>query len=122
VCGYANRGCVPPAWTEKYQFGTVVQFYGAMPTECNFTSGVGTCLNNTVCCTQPCEVIGTGVPLWSIADPTNPATGGVQLRYTGVVPDADDYQCDPDPVTGAWGEQGEQRERRGNAEVRPRLP
>ena len=45
-----------------------------------------------------CSTVGT--PIWSLIDPTNPASGGVQLKYSSVVPDADSpNQCGNDPVT-----------------------
>ncbi len=54
------------------------------------------------CCTKPCEVLGTGPPLWSVMDPTNPSTGGVSLTYWGVpsLPD-DGFKCPADNITGA---------------------
>ena len=54
--------------------------------------------NSTRVCTAPCEVLGVGLPVWSLLDPTNPATGGVQLTYTGLSEGL--YACPTDPATG----------------------
>ena len=53
------------------------------------------------CCTAPCEVLGTGPPLWSLIDPANPATGGVSVTYWGVpsLP-GDPFPCPADNITG----------------------
>ena len=52
-------------------------------------------------CTAPCEVLGTGPPLWSLIDPANPATGGVSVTYWGVpsLP-GDPFPCPADNITG----------------------
>lgn len=49
-------------------------------------------------CTADCEVLGVGLPEWSLLDPANPATGGVSLTYTGLSEGLS--PCPVDPATG----------------------
>jgi hypothetical protein len=49
-------------------------------------------------CTADCEVLGVGLPEWSLLDPANPATGGVSLTYTGLSEGLS--PCPTDPATG----------------------
>jgi len=59
-------------------------------------------LNRSLCCTEDCEVLGVGLPEWSLIDETRPADGGVVLRHTGVgAMTGDPYGCGIDPVTQA---------------------
>lgn len=47
------------------------------------------------CCTAPCEVLGVGTPQWTVQDYRNPATGGINLTYTGVIPEPNDKNVCP---------------------------
>ncbi len=72
-----------------------MQFWGDTPS-CNATAPE--CFNpytgNAECCTSNCEVLGVGIPLWTVNDPYNPDTGGLNLTYTGVPPEPNDpAQC-----------------------------
>ncbi len=39
-----------------------------------------------VCCTANCEVLGTGVPQWSLQDESNVVFGGLVLDHASVLP------------------------------------
>lgn len=108
ICGYSSQRCLPKGYTEKWQYGAVVQTWDAVPfcdpnnasTLCNYTRDDGSVASD--CCTQNCEVLGVGTPIWSLTDPTNPASGGVTLKYTSVPRDTDDSNsCGLDPITQA---------------------
>ena len=45
--------------------------------------GLGCCNR---CCTEPCEVLGVGIPLWAPLDPNNPVYGGLKVQHMGVPP------------------------------------
>jgi hypothetical protein len=49
-------------------------------------------------CTADCEVLGVGLPEWSLQDPANPASGGVSLTYTGLSEGLS--PCPLNPATG----------------------
>ena len=85
ICGTSSFECVPQ-WTNVYQTGVAVQYWGSVP-PCNATTPNCTdYLGNNVCCTQNCQVLGTGFPNWQLKDPQNPESGGVRLTHVGVPP------------------------------------
>lgn len=54
-----------------------------------------------LCCSKPCQALGTGAPQVQVLDPSNPAGGGIQLHYQGVRAHEDDpHQCSYDPESG----------------------
>ena len=77
ICGYANKKCLPN-YMQRYVYGTAVQSYGSPP-PCNTSDNSTMCLNylngNYECCTEPCEVLGTGIPIYSVMNPNNPMAG-----------------------------------------------
>ena len=57
---------------------------------------------SAACCTADCQVLGTGAPIWSLIDPTNPATGGVKAKFVGAAASqSDPFWCTFNPATGA---------------------
>ena len=62
----------------RYVYGTAVQSYGSPP-PCDMNDNSTMCFNYLTnayeCCTEPCEVLGTGIPIWSVMNPNNPMTG-----------------------------------------------
>jgi hypothetical protein len=85
-----------------------VQFWGAHPT-CDLTDNSTQCLDPVsqkfYCCTQDCEVLGVGTPIWHLLDESNPTTGGVSLKHMGVAPSGTDPNtCPTDPDTGAMAQ------------------
>jgi hypothetical protein len=97
ICGMANTVCVPQ-YEVTYNRGAAVQFLD------NIVPVNGNCTNSSGAvqpCTPNCEVIGTGAPIISQLDPTNPA-GGVNLSYYSVPENGkDSFQCPPDPLVSA---------------------
>lgn len=91
ICGYSSFKCLPK-WTEKFQYGAVVQAWDSAP-PCNVTDNSTMCYSYVdqqfECCSASCEVVGVGTPLWSLINPNDPVNGGVQLKYSSVPPDAD---------------------------------
>lgn len=61
--------------------------------------------NPTYPCTQNCEVLGVGIPIWELQDPDNPVTGGIKVSYVGAPSSGQEpYPCPYNNVTGADGE------------------
>lgn len=90
ICGNTQPiDCTPP-YEVKYQRGVAIQFFGNEP------AGNATCVNNEgnpVHCTRDCEVLGVGLPVINLTDPSDPF-GGVNVTFTGVpsMP-TDPFQC-----------------------------
>ncbi len=84
ICGNSGFQC-NPTWPASEAVGVAVQYWGNVPTcnitapACNSTSG------QPKCCTQDCEVLGTGIPQWQLKNPANPETGGVLVTHEGVI-------------------------------------
>lgn len=103
VCGLTQAECNPPGYTSSYRYGSAIQFFGTRP-PCNTSDpATMTCKDingNPACCTEDCEVLGVGTPMWSVVNPVNPATGGVRITYSGVDPSYNDPfpLCPYDPV------------------------
>ena len=101
VCGTAAHNCLPATWSNTYEFGVAVQFWGATPA-CGNPPACKDKQNTAKCCTADCQVLGTGAPMWSLLDPTNPTTGGVKARFLGAAAsDSDPFWCTFNPSTGA---------------------
>ncbi len=64
-----------------------MQFWGDAPV-CNTTAPgcVDSVTGQPVCCTADCEVLSTGVPIWSLQDTNNPLFGGLVLQHESVSP------------------------------------
>jgi len=104
ICGTSSFECVP-SWTNVYQTGVAVQYWGDVP-PCNAnTTNCTDYRGENVCCTQDCQVLGVGIPNWSLKDPKNPETGGLLITHIGVPPSDDDpFWCPWNPNTGAMYE------------------
>lgn len=105
ICGTSPQRCLPQGYTSRYLYGSAVQMWGSTPT-CDVTNPALSCFdvvdNMTMCCTENCEVLGVGTPLWSLIDETNPALGGVMMTHQGVPPATNDpNKCPDNPATGA---------------------
>ena len=63
------------------------QWWGSTP-PCNANSTK--CLDPStgidMCCTANCEVLGIGIPVWSLLVPENPLFGGLSITHRGVPP------------------------------------
>ncbi len=85
ICGYAAFEC-EPTWNDVYKTGVAVQYFGDVP-PCNTSApGCADWEGNPVCCTQDCQVLGVGPPVWQLKQPANPETGGVLVTHRGVPP------------------------------------
>lgn len=108
VCGLANQfPCLPKTYTSVFMYGAAMQILDPVRPACNLSDLANECLdpikNVSRCCTEDCEVLGVGTPIWTFQDSGNPATGGVNLTYTGVPPAADDtHHCDYDYKLGTY--------------------
>jgi len=103
ICGAAAKKCLPQGWTQTYEYGVAIQTWGDVPT-CNLTDPTASCLDHNglipSCCTEDCQVLGVGVPIYRLADPTNPKLG-VNASFQGAPPDEDDpFWCPWNPNTG----------------------
>ena len=89
------------ALTSFYR-GIAVQSWGPTP-PCNSTTK--DCYNSdfeSICCTQACQVLATSwQPSWRLADPSNPATGGVVVSLPGVAK-GPDPPCPLNTVNGGY--------------------
>lgn len=102
ICGTAQHICLPATWQNTYDFGVAVQFWGGTPQCDNANPGCKTHTGTQQCCTANCQVLGTGAPIWSLLDPTNPMTGGVKARFLGAAAsDSDPFWCTFNPQTGS---------------------
>ena len=121
ICGQAQHSCLPgtycvqqpgsgmpcrcdllcPAasWENTYEYGVAIQMWGATP-QCKSPPSCKNKDGSAACCTADCQVLGTGAPKWSLIDPANPATGGVQARYRAGASNSGPFVCKFDPATG----------------------
>lgn len=104
ICGRAGKACLPADWENQYEYGRVIQTWGSAPL-CG-PNNPPTCVEEDtsppqlVCCSEPCQVIGTNQPTFSTVVPGDP-TQGIVLTYLGEQPTSSDpYSCDYDPTTG----------------------
>lgn len=99
ICGYSNFQCTP-SWNDVYKAGVAVQYWGDTPA-CNTSAPECTDVNgDPVCCTQDCQVLGVGIPVFQLQEPSNPETGGILVGHTGAQPaDDDPFWCPWDPHT-----------------------
>jgi hypothetical protein len=97
--------CIPP-WKVYQSTGMALMFWTPAP-ECDGPDG--TCTDPDtglpVCCSGDCSVLATpgtgGTVPFTVADATNPLSGGVLLDFPGMPPNsADPFQCSTDPATG----------------------
>jgi hypothetical protein len=78
--------------------GVAIQTWGSQTDEC-IASDPET--GKAVPCTLSCEVLAHTRPEFDLVDDSNPATGGVILRHSGLVPAVTDkFGCQTDPRTG----------------------
>lgn len=96
-CGIANYTCLPSDGAERWPYAPAVQVFSQ-------TEPGGSCVNPATGASQPCsqmcEPLGYGPPLWSLLDATN-ASAGVQVTYTGIRATlGDPAQCPYDPALG----------------------
>lgn len=85
ICGTSSYECVP-SWTNVYETGVAVQYWGEAP-PCNAsTPNCTDYLGNNVCCTANCQVLGVGIPNWQLKNPNNPEYGGLLITHIGVPP------------------------------------
>lgn len=97
VCGNTSYRC-NPRWSHVSAGGVVHQTWGQHPDECIATDPE---TGKVVPCTQDCEVLGHTRPEFDLVDESNPATGGVILRHSGLVPTSRDPNgCATNPLTG----------------------
>lgn len=85
ICGNTSQICAPK-YTLYDSHGVAVQYFDAAPSPCDNTckdwdTGAQTC------CTGNCAVLGTEFFQFSLIDPNNPATGGVQFQHVGMPPE-----------------------------------
>ena len=121
ICGQAQHSCLPgtycvqqpgsgmpcrcdllcPAasWENTYEYGVAIQMWGATP-QCKSPPSCKNKDGSAACCTADCQVLGTGAPKWSLIDPANPATGGVQARYRAGASKSGPFVCKFNPATG----------------------
>jgi hypothetical protein len=102
VCGTARQQCLPSGWLTQYDYGAVVQSWGAPP-PC--AGSPPPCVSPESgapqCCTGECSVVGisSGVTAFRPLDAGN-AGAGFELVLVGETPTASDpYMCERDPST-----------------------
>lgn len=96
-CGIANSTCAPQSGT-RWTYAPAVQFFDGTPPS-------GQCYdpanNDGVACTDECEILGSGPPLWSLLNASNGVGGGVRVSFLGNRALAGDSNtCPFDPVLG----------------------
>ena len=85
ICGNSAFQC-EPTWNDVYGTGVAVQYWGEPPA-CNHSAPACTdYFGNPICCTQDCQVLGVGPPLWQLKQPQNPEFGGLLITHRGVPP------------------------------------
>ena len=104
ICGRTTAHCLPMGWTETYEYGAAIQFWGQTP-GCNASDPSTLCLDHDgqipVCCTPDCQVLGVGAPKFSLMNDSDPF-GGIQMQFQGAPPDDDDpFWCPWNPQTGS---------------------
>jgi len=104
ICGAAAKQCLPKGWTQTYEYGVAVQTWGDKPA-CNMSDPTSYCLDHNglipTCCSEDCQILGVGVPIYKLADPSNPKLG-VNATFQGAPPDDDDpFWCPWNPATGS---------------------
>jgi hypothetical protein len=98
ICGYTSTTCTP-SYSVAANFGGVVATWGPA----NPPPSGATCYwaNGTqATCTNDCRTLGEGAPSWSLANPSNGATGGVTMALQGEFAYADEptsHICGFDP-------------------------
>ena len=95
----AHRRAFAAEWTNTYEYGVAIQTWGATP-PCQTPPSCKNHNGSAACCTADCQVLGTGAPKWSLIDPANPATGGVQARYRAGASKSGPFVCKFNPATG----------------------
>mmetsp|Transcript_65735 Transcript_65735/g.133524 ORF Transcript_65735/g.133524 Transcript_65735/m.133524 type:complete len:255 (+) Transcript_65735:83-847(+) len=101
ICGTAKQNCLPATWQNTYEYGVAVQTWGQTP-PCGNPPACKSKQGQAACCTADCQVLGQGPPQWSLVDPSNPSTGGVQAHHQGAAAsDSDPFWCTFNPTTGA---------------------
>jgi hypothetical protein len=110
LCGTSPRYCLPlnKGGSQQFVRGTMLQFDGSalknpeaclddsgLPTTCSCPLPIG---GGNLTCTQDCEVLGVGSPIFSLRDSLNPSSGGINVTYTGVM--GGEFSCPMNPDTG----------------------
>lgn len=96
-----NENCIP-RYPVEFKRGVAVQFFGPQPDPSAMCTDRDTGL--LVNCTRDCEVLGTGTPTLTLANPSD-SFGGVNLTYYGVPSiTGDPFACPYDPLTGGTKE------------------
>ena len=93
VCGYTQTTCTP-AYAVAANFGAlVVQWAGGAPpgpaAACTWGNGTA------AACTAPCRTLAEGAPVFSLANASNGATGGVVMALQGELVSADEPASTP---------------------------
>jgi len=93
VCGYTQSVCTP-AYSVRSNFGgLVVAWAGGAPppagTQCQWANGTA------APCTAPCRTLGEGAPMFSLANASNAATGGLVMALQGDLVSADEPVSTP---------------------------
>lgn len=95
VCGTANASCVP-TYRVPYNLGAAVQFLVSAPPGGDCIDAAGA----TVPCTPACEVLGIGIPTFSLLNASFPMDG-IAVTYPAMPAfETDPYDCEIDPGTG----------------------
>lgn len=95
ICGGFNstQYCNPEDRIPPFTTGVVVQTWGDPPCNpnldplnCNASNIHNPCdysagCTGPQCCTSECEVLATGMPQWSLKDPSNAHTGGILATF-----------------------------------------
>lgn len=92
ICGNTGKPCAPKQWTSNVVYGPAVRMWGDVG-RCDLTDPKEFCRTiggEALCCSKPCQALGTGAPQVQVLDPSNPAGGGIQLHYEGVRAHEDD--------------------------------
>ncbi len=85
ICGMSRFRCVPYGSTPLVPFGVAVQVWGFAPT-CNMSNPQCTdpVTHTPMCCSEPCEPLGVGRPIYEPIDPSNLKSGGIAVTQRGV--------------------------------------
>jgi len=97
ICGNTSTVC-SPGWTMYNSHGAAVQTWTSPPA-CPTPTCTDWDTGAPICCTGECAVLGTQYFQFSLLDPNNPLTGGIQFVHTGMPPDINDpFNCPVNPV------------------------
>jgi hypothetical protein len=98
ICGTSKGRCDPVSYPVEHHTGVGMVFFGEKPPENS------TCydnLGNVVPCTRNCEMLGIGLPTFSLIDEAKPAEGVILTHYSVPSLPTDPHQCAYNPETGA---------------------